>query len=207
VIADTLALLHPFTPYITEVLWKALHETLGQPHGLLVQAAWPAGAGLVRDARSESEMQVIMDTVGAVRQIRNLTTLGDRTPLAAVVRAPREDERRVLEQHKATLCALAFLEDPLIDRDPAQPPHSAVGVVGGVEIFVPLPESVDRVKLKAVLEGRVAKTRAGMTGLTAKLGNPAFLEKADPEVVADERARFVEMQLELKLLERNAAGF
>ncbi len=142
-----------------------------------------------------------------MRQIRNLTTLGDRTPLRAVIRAPREDERRVLEQHKATLCALAFLEDPLIDSDPLQPAHSAVGVVGGVEIFVPLPESVDRVKLKTVLEGRVAKVRAGMGALQAKLANPAFCERADPEVVAEERARFVEMDLELGLLERNAAGF
>ncbi len=207
VIADTLALLHPFTPYLTEALWKALHEALGKPHGLLIGAAWPDGAGLAHDATAEREMQVIMDSVGAVRQIRNLTTLGDRTPLRAVIRAPREDERRVLEQHKATLCALAFLEDPLVDSDPLQPAHSAVGVVGGVEIFVPLPESVDRVKLKTVLEGRVAKVRAGMGALQAKLANPAFCERADPEVVAEERARFVEMDLELGLLERNAAGF
>jgi valyl-tRNA synthetase len=207
VIADTLALLHPFTPYITEVLWKSLHETLGKPHGLLITAAWPDGAGLAHDEIAEREMQVIMDSVGAVRQIRNLTTLGDRTPLRAVIRAPRPEERRVLEEHEATLCALAFLDDPLIESDPAQPAHSAVGVVGGVEIFVSLPESVDRVKLKGVLLNRVAKTRAGIGALTAKLENAAFLEKADPDVVADEKRRFVEMGLELQLLERNAAGF
>ena len=207
VIADSLALLHPFTPYLTEALWKALHETLGVAHGLLIKAAWPDGKGLAHDEQAEREMQVIMDSVGAVRQIRNLTTLGDRTPLRAVIRAPREKELNVLEQHKSTLCALAFLEDPRIERNPVQPQHSAVGVVGGVEIFVPLPESVDRVKLKGVLESRVAKTRAGMSALTAKLGNPAFLEKADPEVVSDEKQRFVDLGLELQLLERNAAGF
>jgi len=203
VIADTLALLHPFTPYITEVLWKALDEKAG----LLISAPWPDGAGLVGDQTAEREMQVIMDAVTAVRQIRNLTTLGDRTPLKAVIRAPRDAERAVLLQHQATLCALAFLVDPLIDRDPNAPPHSAVGIVGGVEIFVPLPESVDRVKLKGVLEGRIAKTRAGIAALTAKLGNPDFLAKADPDVVAEERRRAVELERELGLLTRNAAGF
>jgi len=95
----------------------------------------------------------------------------------------------------------------VIDADPARPPHSACGVVGGVEIFVALPESVDRVKLKDVLLRRVEKVRAGMKALEAKLGNAAFVERADPEVVAEERARFVEMNLELRLLERNLAGF
>ena len=207
VIADTLALLHPFTPYLTEALWKALHETLGAQSGLLISARWPDGAGLAVDAEAEREMQVIMDGVVAVRQIRNLTTLGERTPLSAVIRAPRESERLVLQQHEATLRALAFIEKPLIAADPARPPGSACGVVGGVEIFVTLPESVDRVKLKDVLGKRVEKLRGGMKALEAKLGNQAFVERADPEVVAEEKARFAEMGLELQLLERNAAGF
>ncbi|MBK7641631.1 MAG: valine--tRNA ligase [Planctomycetes bacterium] len=207
VIADSLALLHPFTPYLTEALWKALHETLGEPCGQLMSATWPTGAGLAADPEALAQMQVIMDAVVAVRQIRNLTTMGDRTPLAAVIRAPRESERAVLEEHAATLRALAFLESYEIAADPAQPPHSACGVVGGVEIFVPLPDSVDRVKLKDVLEKRVEKVRAGMRSLEAKLGNQAFIERADPEIVAEERARFAEMGVELGLLERNARGF
>ncbi len=207
VIADALAMLHPFTPFMTEVLWKALHETLGAPCGLLMNARWPDGAGLVVDEGAEREMQVIMDAVGAVRQIRNLTTLGDRTPLQAVIRAPREAERSVLVTHEATLRALAFIEVREIGPAPAQPPHSSCGIAGGVEIFVPLPDSVDRAKLKDVLEKRVAKVKGGMAALTAKLSNAAFVERADPEVVAEEKARFAEMQLELTLLERNVAGF
>jgi len=207
VIADTLALLHPFTPYITEALWKLLHETLGKPHGQLMSAAWPECADLTHDKSAELEMQVIQDAIVAVRQIRNLTTLGDRTPLAAVIRAPRESERSVLQRHAATLRALGFLESCEIGADPAQPLHSACGVVGGVEIFVPLPESVDRVKLKDVLAKRVEKLAAAIKSLEAKLGNKAFVERADPEIVAEERARFAEMGLELGLLERNAAAF
>ena len=206
VIADALAMLHPFTPFMTEVLWKGLHETLGESCGLLMNARWPDGAGLVHDETAEREMQVIMDAVGAVRQIRNLTTLGDRTPLEAVIRAPREAERSVLVTHEATLRALAFIEVREIGPALAQPEHSACGIAGGVEIFVPLPDSVDRVKLKEVLVKRVEKTSAGFKALTAKLANPAFKEGA-PDVWLEEQRRWVELELELKLLERNAAGF
>jgi valyl-tRNA synthetase len=206
VIADTLALLHPFTPYITEVLWRSLHETLGEAHGLLIRASWPQESPRALDQRAEDEMQVIMDAVVAVRQIRNLTTLGDRTPLAAVIRAPRESERGVLQQHEATLRALAFIERPEIGADPERPPHSACGVVGGVEIFVPLPESVDRVKLKDVLHKRVEKLRAGHKALEAKLANPAFKAGAE-DVWLEEQRRWNEMGIELGLLERNLAGF
>jgi len=49
--------------------------------------------------------------------------------------------------------------------------------------------------------------KSGMAGVDAKLANAAFLERADPEVVVEERARREELVLELSLLERNIAGF
>jgi valyl-tRNA synthetase len=88
-----------------------------------------------------------------------------------------------------------------------RPKASAVAVVGGVEAIVRLGEGVDLGKLKDVLQRRAEKVRAGMAGIDVKLANPAFLERADPEVVAEERARREELVLEQSLLERNLAGF
>ncbi|MBL8863281.1 MAG: valine--tRNA ligase [Planctomycetes bacterium] len=207
VLADTLGLLHPFTPYVTEVLWRSLHETIGREAGLLMNATWPDGRGLTLDPEAEAEMQVLQDLVGAVRQVRNLTTLGDRQPLEARIAAPRDFERGVLERHADTIRALAHLSSCAVAAKVERPRASAVAVVGGIEAVVLLGEGVDLGKLHDVLKRRLEKVRSGIAGVDAKLANAAFIERADPEVVAEERTRRLELALEATLLERNLAGF
>ncbi|MBK7875818.1 MAG: valine--tRNA ligase [Planctomycetes bacterium] len=206
VMADSLAMLHPFTPYVTEVLWKSLHETLGVQAPLLMNASWPDGAGIARDARAEREMGVIQDLVKAVRQVRNLTTIGERKLLVATIAARKAEDRSVLTEHEATVRALAFLETYQVHEQVARPKGCATAVSGGIEAFVVLPGEVDTAKLKDVIARRAEKVRAGMAQVDAKLGNPGFLAKADPEVVAEERSRRAELEVELELLVRNVEG-
>lgn len=207
VIADALAMLHPFAPYITEALWEALHETIGKPVKSLMLSPWPDGQGLVRDERAEADMQVVMDAIYLVRQIRNLTTMGERNPLTAIFNAPRAEQRAVLEAHASTIRSLACLEQCTVGSQLQRPAGSASAVTGTLEVFVALPESVDRAKLKDSLEKRSQKVRAGIAQIDAKLSNAAFLERADPEVVVEERARRGDLELELELLARNLSGF
>ncbi|MBI5365065.1 MAG: valine--tRNA ligase [Planctomycetes bacterium] len=207
VMADVLAMLHPFTPYVTEVLWKALHETIGARAPMLMNASWPDGAGIARDAEAEAQMGVIQDLVRAVREVRNLTTIGERKLLVATIAARKPTDRAVLGEHAATVKALAFLERYDVHESVARPAGSATAVSGAIEAFVELPGEVDTAKLKDVLARRVEKARAGIAQLDAKLSNQGFLAKADPAVVLEERARRAELEVELELLERNRAGF
>ncbi len=206
VLSDALAMLHPFTPYMTEVLWQALNERIGREAPLLISGRWPDGAGLARDSAAEGEMQTIQDLVRAVRSVRLLTGIGERKPLAAHVAAPRAAERSVLERHAATVRALAFLESCEVRETIERPANSAVAVAGALEAFVPLSEDVDLEKLRESLSRRADKVRAGIAASDAKLANAAFVERADPEIVAEERARRAEMATELGLLEKNVAG-
>jgi valyl-tRNA synthetase len=207
VITDSLKLLHPFTPFITEALMEALQETIGAAKTVLMSSPWPGGEGLGRDEGAEGDMQVLMDAIYLVRQIRNLTTMGERAPLAATYNVPRARARAVLEAHASTVKALGALETCTVGSGLARPFGSASAVAGGLEVFLPLPESVDRAKLKESLEKRGQKVRQGIAQIEAKLSNQAFLERADPEVVVEERARRADLELELSLVERNLAGF
>ncbi len=207
VLQDTLALLHPFTPYMTEVLWKALHEALGTTAPMLMNSTWPDGANLVVDQVAEHEMQVLQDLVGAVRQIRNLAGLAERAKLPAMVAAEKDAVRSILSRYAATAQALAHLESMQVEARTTRPANSAVSVVGGVEVIVPLGESVDLAKLKDQLLRRADKVKMGIKSCESELNNAAFIERADPEVVVEERTRLTEMQAELAMLEKNAAGF
>jgi len=205
----TLRLLHPFTPFQTEVLWKALHEAAGvESPGLLVTGSWPVPTDVVRrDTEAEEEMGVLQQLVGAVRSIRALTQTADRKPLVAHVSAPGERERRVLAASADRARALAVLSRLEVQPTMARPASSAVGVAAGLEVFVPLGEEVDMAELAALLARRAEKLAKGLSAIEAKLANEGFLQRADPEVVEAERARREETATELELLRRNLEGF
>ena len=205
---DILGLLHPFTPFLTEKLWSAVFETLGEtPPNDLVRATWPTGEGLSVDDSAEADMGLIQDMVRCVRRVRALTMVGERKPLAAIACVPREAERAVLEKHAEIARKVAFLGEFEITDKAERPENSAVSVAGGLEVFVGLGDEVDFAKLKEVLVNRAAKVDKGIEGAERKLANKNFVERADPEVVAAERERIEELRLEKELLERNLSGF
>jgi valyl-tRNA synthetase len=209
VLDATLRLLHPFTPFQTEVLWKALSEARGVERGetgQLVRTPWQPEGEVGVDEAAEAEIGTLQEMVHAVRSIRALTTLGDRKPLTALVVAPGERERSILEGCAERARALAHLESLSIEAAGERPPASGVGVGAGFEVFVPLGDDVDLGALADTLERRVTKLEKGLAGVEGKLANEGFLSHAAPDVVEAERARKDEMQRELGLLERNLAG-
>ncbi|MCA8980511.1 MAG: valine--tRNA ligase [Planctomycetes bacterium] len=208
VLGDVLALLHPFTPYMTEVLHKALREALGDTDpDYLMTSAWPTGAGLVADQQAVTEMSLIQDTVQAVRQMRVLTGVSERKPLSALLVAPREHERAALLEHAPSVRALALLEGYEVAETGERPDNSAAAVAGGVQIFVQLGEDVDFDALKSQLEKRAEKLEKGIAQCAGKLSNDRFVQNADPDVVEAERTRMSELELELTMLRENLAGF
>ena len=207
VLGDVLALLHPFTPYMTEVLWKALGEALGETRGFLMEGNWPTAEGLVVDEAALAEMDLVQDAIQAVRRVRVLTGVSERKPLAALFVAPRDHERAALETHAASVRALALLEGYEVAAEGERPAGSAAAVAGGVQIFVQLGEDVDFEGLKAQLAKKAEKLEKGIAQCDAKLGNERFVQNADPDVVAAERERRAELDVELTMLRENLAGF
>jgi len=208
VLDASLRLLHPFAPFQTEVLWKALHEACGGGEAaLLVRSRWPTPEELpLPDAAAEEEMGVLQELVGAVRSIRALTQTADRKPLAAHVSAPGERERRVLAESSERAKALAVLASLEVRPALERPPSSAVGVAAGMEVFVPLDGGTDMAELASTLERRAEKLEKALGAVEGKLANPGFLKGADPEVIEAERTRRDETARELDLLRRNLAG-
>jgi valyl-tRNA synthetase len=207
VLRDILGLLHPFTPYMTEVLTDALDEALGETsEAMLATGPWPDAAGLLVDEAAEAEMALVQDVVRGVRQIRMLTQVGERTPLRAHIRAPREADLRILSEHMEAVSALGFLEACEIGTETDRPAASAAAVAGAIQIFVPLGEDVDLEDLRDQLKRKAEKLEQGIGAVDKKLGNERFVENADPAIVEAERERRGELEVELASLRENLAG-
>jgi len=207
VLSDALALLHPFTPYLTEVLWGALNETLERADpAMLMNSAWPTTDGLTADADAEREMETIQQAIGCVRRVRALTMIGEKKPVRAILRSADPTERAVLETHAHAVTSLGHVADLQVTAAAERPAGTAVGVEGGLEAIVFLEEGTDLDKLAGALEARLQKVGKGLQQIAGKLGNAKFVERADPEVVEAERERQAELERERTLLERNLAG-
>ncbi|MBK8178308.1 MAG: valine--tRNA ligase [Planctomycetes bacterium] len=206
VLSDTLQMLHPFMPYLTEVLWGALHSKLSRTAPLLMNSRWPVCFAGANQGPWTEAMETIQSVVRAVRNVRALTMLAEKAPLSATVVAKRPADRELLQRHQATCKTIAYLSQVEVVETATRPPASAVAVAGAIEVIVPLSADVDLTKLREVLLRRLAKGQAGVEALDKKLANQAFVAKADPAVVAAERARREELVLENELIARNLAG-
>ncbi|MCL4143826.1 UNVERIFIED_CONTAM: hypothetical protein GTU68_019328 [Idotea baltica] len=207
VLGDILALLHPFTPYMTEVLWSARNETLGIENAeLLMNSPFPKGDGIDIDESAEQDMALIQDVVRAVRQVRMLTQVGERNPLRAKIAAPKAEDLRALEAHRPAVCAMACLDEYDVAAEMERPAGTVAAVAGSIQVFVALGEDVDLDSLRTVFAKRLEKMEKSLMGIDKKLGNERFIENADPELVAVERERRAELVTEMDMLRQNLDG-
>jgi valyl-tRNA synthetase len=191
----TLRMLHPFMPYVTEELWQAMpHEGTS-----IVKAAYPKD--LPRDLAAEDQMEVLMETVMAVRTIRGELNLSPTRELKALVKTHSVHAQDILAGNMLFLKKLARADIAGISGDIERPRGSAVAVRTHVEVYVPLEGLLD---LDLEIE-RIGKEMARLEEtagfLGRKLRNEDFIRRAPGEIVAKEKEKYDDC---MRKLERTA---
>jgi len=197
VLGESMKLVHPIMPYVTEEIWSILPMT----KGLLLENRYPSGDGRGLDTEAEARMQLLRDVVVAVRNVRAAYRVNPGLKIPIRVRAP--EHRAALLREAADgvqrLAGAASLDaGPSVAKDRG----SATTPIGDIEVIVPLAEFVDLDAERARLEKEAEKVAKELGDVTGKLGNEGFVSKAKPEVVARERERRSRLEEEHgKLLE------
>ncbi|MBP7764637.1 MAG: valine--tRNA ligase [Deltaproteobacteria bacterium] len=193
-----LQLLHPFMPFVTEELWQAL--TGSDEHSIMV-SRFPMVREDWNEKEAEKEMEMLMDIITAVRNIRGEMRIPPSHKLTVLVSAGDEANRQAVERGKDYIVNLANCESLTVDVSLAEPKGVATGVVGAMRIFVPLAGLVDIAGEKARLEKEIAKVSKDLEQSSRKLSNRDFRAKAAPEVIAKEEAKLREFQEKFTALE------
>lgn len=212
VLDQSLRLLHPFTPYVTEEIWQHLRKACleapnrpAPPEGwadALIIAKWPE-AGSAPAEEVIADFQHIMEIVRTIRNGRAENKVDLSRKIAATLVAG--NRLALLESQREPIARLASINpaDFHIEAALAQKPDQAVTlVVGSTEIYLPMAGLVDadveRERIKKESES-LEKQIAKLEGL---LGSD-FASKAPPAVVEKERKRLAELKESLaKLLGR-----
>jgi valyl-tRNA synthetase len=182
VLAESVKLLHPFMPFMTEELWAHL---AGDGAGLACHASWPEPV-FADDAAAE-EINWLVDLVSGLRSVRAEMNVppSATAPLVMVGTSTTTSERLV--RHDPAIKRLARVTDILLESE--APRGSAQIVVGEATACLPLGDLIDLDAEKARLEKAAAKVAADIDKIERKLGNEKFVANAKPEIVEAEREK------------------
>jgi valyl-tRNA synthetase len=196
VLDEIYKLLHPFMPFMTEELWAHTAGEGEERDDLLCLTDWPVPE--FRDDASAAEINWLIDLVSGIRSTRaEMNVPPGATASLVVVGANTSTEAR-LDRHAAAIRRLARADE--IRGGDVAPKGSAQIIIGEATVCLPLGNLVDLSAEKARLEKAIGKVDAEMERIDKKLSNEKFVANADPEVVATERERKAELEVQLTSL-------
>jgi len=197
-----LRLAHPVIPFITEELWQKVAPVAGRAGPSVMVAPYPVAQPGKIDEAAEAHVAKLKSLVAACRTLRGEMNVSpaQRLPLYALAETPAEAE--FLRGAAPVLQALAKLSELKVFDDEAAWTAAAqaapVAVVGGARLalYVEIDVAAERARLGkeiARIEGEIAKVHG-------KLGNEAFVAKAPPAVIEQERKRLADFTATLERL-------
>ena len=188
VLTETLKLLHPFMPFITEEIWQAL------PHdgSALIIEPYPEFTEVLSFKRDEAELESVIHAIRAVRARRAEMNVPPSKKAKLIIVTEKAD---VFEAGNAYLAKLAYAGEIEVTRTAPADLTGLVSVVtDDARIFMPLRELVDLAKERERIEKEIAKATVEAERIAQKLQNEKFTSKAPESVVQTERDRLEKLQ-------------
>ena len=183
VLRETVKLLHPVMPFITEELWDKLGHRAG--HGALIGQPWPAAPAV--DAAADAEMGWLVKLISDIRSARAELNVPAGAKLKLLVVGANDATTARLETHRAAIERLARIEG--VEAATSAPKASLQLVVGEATYALPVGDVIDLKAESARLQKEIKKLADEVAKIDAKLGNAAFVSRAPEEVVEEQRER------------------
>lgn len=199
VLEAILRLAHPVIPFITEELWQKVAPVAGKAGDSVSLAPYPESNPGNVDAQAEAWMVRLKAVVDACRNLRGEMNVSPGTRLPAYV----VGDESFMREAAPVLQALAKLSEVKIFGDEASWSAAAqaapVAVVGDARLCLYM--EIDVAAEKARIGKEIARLQGEITKAHAKLSNEAFVAKAPPAVIEQERKRVAEFTAALEKLQ------
>ncbi len=192
---DSLRLLHPFMPFITEEVYSLLRER--KEGDCLMISSWPKV-----ESQNEKAVKVgeeVQNIISNVRNVRNQANMSPKAELELKLKCASFGE---FEKHKNLISKLAILSN--FDLVQETVPSSKQFIVGTNEFFVPVEVNAEEEKEKILKE--LERNKGLLTGVDKKLSNERFVQNAPEQVIAIEKKKKADAEARIKALEASLAS-
>ncbi|MEH7326777.1 valine--tRNA ligase [Priestia megaterium] len=185
VLDNTMRLLHPFMPFITEEIWQSLpHE--GES---ITVAKWPEVSPELSDKEAANDMRLLVDIIRAVRNIRAEVNTPMSKQVKLFIKAKDENIQSQLEKNRAYVERFCNPSELVISTEVSLDEKAMTAVVTGAELILPLEGLINIEEEIARLEKEYDKLNKEVERVQKKLNNQGFIAKAPAKVVEEERAK------------------
>ncbi len=201
VLDNTLRLLHPIMPFVTEEIWQSVPH-VGES---LVVATYPTVHPEQMDEKAAEEMEFLMDFIRSVRTVRNEMNTPLSKPINIIAKVSDAAHYAVLKENESYIARFSNPEEFVYGEDVEAPSDAVTSVITGAEIYLPLAGLINIEDEIARLEKEAEKLQQEVDRVEKKLSNEKFVAKAPAAVVEAERAKGVDYQAQREaVLERIA---
>ncbi len=203
VLKNTLKLLHPYAPFITEEIFQQLK---GEDEKDIIVSQWPRIEKRFEDTQIVNDFAVVKEIITSLRTLRSEVNIPPSAQLRLVVRG--QDHQKPIELIKDAeillyLKNLAKISEIEISVRNEKPHPAATVVVQGTEFFIPLEDLIDIEKEKERMQKEIDRTESLLSSIQAKLSNKNFIARAPEHVVEKERSKELFNRERLEKLKTN----
>ena len=204
VLEQTLRLLHPLMPFITEEIWQTVAPIAGKTGPTIMLQPYPEAGEKGVDSAVNADIEWLKGVILGVRNIRGEMNIPPGKALPILLRNGDQRDRQRLTDNAQYLRKLAKLESAEWLEAADEAPVAATALVGELEILVPMAGLIDRDAELARLSREIEKLEKELARIQGKLGNPGFRDKAPAAVVAKEQEKMQALQQALDTLQEQA---
>jgi len=183
VLDQTLRLLHPFMPFITEEIWQSL------PHegDALIVAQWPQYSEELKFLQEEDLMESVMEAIRAIRNRRAEMNVPPSKKAALYVYTSKPN---IFVEGEGFIQRLAYADQVFVlDKEPENLDGMVCCTTNIAKLYIPLGQLVDVAKELERIEKELEKAEKNLQSLESKLNNENFTSRAPEAVVADIREK------------------
>ena len=204
VLIETLKLLHPFMPFITEEIYQALPHTAEDKGEFIMLQKWPEYRAELSFPQEEEAMGLIIDAITAIRARRNEMNVAPSKKVHYTIATAHADTfARGIPFFKR----LASASDVTVaDANIPTPDGSIEVVTHAARVLMPLAELVDFEKELARIAKEKANAEKQLAGIENKLSNQGFIAKAPEAVVNGAREDAAKLRALIEKLDASAAA-
>ena len=183
-----LRMLHPTIPFITEEIWQSLSEENNNKS--IMKADFPSSKNWKVDTEIAANTEWLKSFVSSVRQIRSEMTISPKQSIKIIVDDASNSDIKRLELFESFISNMGSVESIIHKEEADDLPKSAIALLKGMKIYIPLEGLVDIEEEKARLQKKLSNLNQDLKSVKNRLSNDAFVEKAPKEVVDELKEKF-----------------
>ena len=194
-----LRMLHPTIPFITEEIWQSLSEENNNKS--IMKADFPSSKNWKADTEIAANTEWLKNFVSSVRQIRSEMTISPKQSIKIIVDDASNSDIKRLELFESFISNMGSVESIIHKEEADDLPKSAIALLKGMKIYIPLEGLVDIEEEKARLQKKLSNLNQDLKSVKNRLSNDAFVEKAPKEVVDELKEKFKSLSLDQTRIE------